>query len=104
LPDDLVEKMVDQLENGGYLKVLDENKLSIIPARPPEETTCADLLDYIHDSKKQRTRRVDLITVKNVISVLNLAEKDALDAIKDISIKQLASSEDLLLNRMPEST
>jgi membrane protein len=104
LPDDLVEKMVDQLENGGYLKVLDEDKVRIMPGRPPEETSCAGLLAYIHDSKKKRTRRLDLITVKNVISVLNLAEKDALDAIQDISIKQLASNEDLLLTGLPEST
>ena len=104
LPDDLVEKMVDRLEIGGYLKVLDDEKISIFPGRPPEETSCADMLAYIHDSKKQRTRRVDLITVKNVIGVLNLAEKEALDAIQDITIKQLASSDELLVNSLPEST
>lgn len=97
LPDDLVEKMVYQLEKGGYLKVLDEEKTSIIPGCPPEETTCADLLAYIHDSNKQRTRRVDQITEKKVISVLNLAEKEALLAIQGVSIKQLASNDQVTM-------
>ena len=96
--------MVDQLVKGSYLKVLDGVKISIIPGRPPEETACADLLAYIHDSNKQRTGRVDLTTSKNVISVLNLAEKDALDAIQDISIKQLASREELFVSNLPQST
>jgi membrane protein len=95
LPDDLVENMVYQLEKGGYLKILDTEKTSIIPGCPPEETTCADLLAYIHDSKKQRTRRVDLITEKKVINILNLAEKEALDAIQNVSIKELASCDQL---------
>jgi membrane protein len=95
LPDDLVEKMVYQLEKGDYLKILDNEKISIVPGRPPEEATCADLLAYIHDSKKQRTRRVDLVTEKNVISVLQLAEKEALDAIQNVSIKQLASRDQI---------
>jgi len=95
LPDDVVEKMVYQLEKGGYLKILDTDINSILPGRPPEETYSADLLAFIHDSKKQRTRRIDLITEKNIIGVLNLAEEEALDAIQGISIKQLASSEEL---------
>ena len=95
LPDDLVEKMVYQLEKGSYLKILDTDKTSIIPGSPPEETTCANLLAYIHDSKKQRTHRADTVTERKIIDVLNLAEKEALDAIQSVSIKELAVSDQL---------
>ena len=95
LPDDLVEKMVYQLEKGSYLKILDTDKTSIIPGSPPEETTCANLLAYIHDSKKQRTHRADTVTERKIIDVLNLAEKEAVDAIQSVSIKELAVSDQL---------
>ena len=95
LPDDLVEDMVFQLEKGGYLKITDTDDQSLLPGRPPEETYSADLLAYIHDSKMQRTRREGMRADQNIINVLMLAEEEALDAIQGISIKQLASSEEL---------
>ncbi|MEA1888436.1 MAG: YhjD/YihY/BrkB family envelope integrity protein [Pseudomonadota bacterium] len=98
LPDDLVEDMVFQLEKGGYLKITDNDDQSLLPGRPPEETNSADLLAYIHDSKRQRTRRQGMKADQNIISVLMLAEKEALDAIQGISLKQLASSEGLHLS------
>jgi membrane protein len=94
LPDDIVEKMVFQLEKGGYLKIMDTDDKKILPGRPPEETNTAELLAYIHDSKKQRINRPDLITDKNVAGVLKLAEERAMVAIQDISIKQLAGGEE----------
>lgn len=98
LPDDLVEKMVFLLERGGYLKIVDDDEQTLLPGRPPEETTSADLLAYIHDSKKERTKRAGTMTDRNIIDVLRVAEDVALDAVKGITIKQLAISEDLLLN------
>jgi len=95
LPDDMVEKFVYQLEKGGFLKVVDdENRL--IPGRPPEETTTADLLAYIHDSKMERSRRVDLQADGSVLNVLMLAEREALSAINDITIKQLAVDQEFM--------
>ena len=103
LPDDLVDKMVDELELGGYVKIIDTDNKSIVPGRPPEETNSADLMAYIHDSKKQRTKRTNLFTEKNVVNVLKVAERDALNAIQGISIKQLASTEDLFNEPRPDA-
>lgn len=97
LPDDLVEAMVYQLEKGGYLTIVDNDEQSLLPGSPPEETTSADLLAYIHDSNKERTKRADASTEMNIINLLRVAEDEALDAIKNVTIKQLAMSEDLLL-------
>ena len=55
-------------------------------------------LAYIHDSNKERTKRADSMTDRNIIDVLRVAEDVALDAVKGVTIKQLAISEDLLLN------
>ena len=101
LPDDMVEKMVYQLEKGGYLNVIDDEEIRLLPGRPAEETSSAELLAYIHDSKKERTQRAGLMTDRNVFGVLKLAEVDALDAIKDITIKQLASNESLFIEEKP---
>lgn len=98
LPDDLVETMVYQLEKGGYLTIIDNDDQSLLPGYPPEETTSAELLAYIHDSKKERTKRSDATTDKNVIDILRVAETQALGAIKGVTIKQLASSDELLLS------
>ena len=98
LPDDLVETMVYQLEKGGYLTIIDNDDQSLLPGCPPEETTSAELLAYIHDSKKERTKRSDATTDKNVIDILRVAETQALGAIKGVTIKQLASSDELLLS------
>ncbi|MFW2440801.1 MAG: YihY/virulence factor BrkB family protein [Arenicellales bacterium] len=95
LPDDLVEDMVYQLEKGGYIKIADADDPSLLPGRPPEETYTADLMAYINDSTKQRTRREGVKVDQNIISVLMVAENEALDAIQGISLKQLASSEEL---------
>ena len=97
LPDDLVEAMVYQLEKGGYLTIVDNDEQSLQPGSPPEETTSADLLAYIHDSNRERTKRSNTSTDMNIINVLRVAEDVALDAIKNVTIKQLAMSEDLLL-------
>ena len=104
LPDDLVETMVYQLEKGGYLTIIDNDDQSLLPGCPPEETTSAELLAYIHDSKKERTKRSDATTDKNVIDILRVAETQALGAIKSVTIKQLASSDDLLLSENEAST
>ncbi len=96
LPNDLVERMVCQLQNGNFLKVVDDYEKSLLPGRPPEETTTADLLAYIHDSKMERSKRVNLYTDKSIQSVLLLAEREALSAINKITIKQLAIDEDSL--------
>lgn len=98
LPDDLVETMVYQLEKGGYLTIIDNDDQSLLPGCPPEETTSAELLAYIHDSKKERTKRADATTDRNVIDILRVAETQALGAIKSVTIKQLASSDELLLS------
>lgn len=98
LPDDLVEKMVLLLEQGGYLKIVDDDEQTLLPGRPPEETTTADLLAYIHDSSKERTKRENTMTDRNIVDVLRVAEDVALDAIKGVTIKQLAISEDLIVN------
>ena len=98
LPDDIVEKMVYQLEKGGYLEIMDADEKKILPGRPPEETNTAELLAYIHDSRKLRINRPDLISDKNVAGILKLAEEGAMDAIQDISIKQLASGEEALFS------
>ena len=98
LPDDLVEKMVLLLEHGGYLKIVDDDEQALLPGRPPEETTTADLLAYIHDSSKERTKRESTMTDRNIIDVLRVAEDVALDAVKGVTIKQLAISEDLIVN------
>lgn len=98
LPDDLVDKMVFLLEQGGFLKIVDDDEQTLLPGRPPEETTSADLLAYIHDSNKERTKRADTVTDSNIIDVLRVAEDVALDAIKGVTIKQLAMSEDLIVN------
>lgn len=98
LPDDLVETMVYQLEKGGYLTIIDNDDQSLLPGCPPEETTSAELLAYIHDSKKERTKRSDATTDKNVIDILRVAETQALGAIKGVTIKQLASSDELLVS------
>jgi len=98
LPDDLVETMVYQLEKGGYLTIIDNDDQSLLPGCPPEETTSAELLAYIHDSKKERTKRSDATTDKNVIDILRVAETHALGAIEGVTIKQLASSDELLVS------
>jgi membrane protein len=93
LPDDLVEKMVYQLKQGGYLNIVDD-EMKLLPGRPPDETSSAELLTYIYDSKKERTKRTDIRTNANVVDVLKLAEQEGLDAVNDITIKQLASDEE----------
>ena len=98
LPDDLVDKMVLLLERGGYLTIVDDDEQTLLPGRPPEEMTTADLLAYIHDSSKERTKRVSTMADRNIIDVLRIAEDVALDAIKGVTIKQLAISEDLIVN------
>lgn len=98
LPDDLVETMVYQLEKGGYLTIIDNDDQSLLPGCPPEETTSAELLAYIHDSKKERTKRSDATTDKNVIDILRVAETHALGAIEGVTIKQLASNDELLVS------
>jgi hypothetical protein len=97
----MVEKMAYQLGKGGYLNVIDDEEIRLLPGRPAEETSSAELLAYIHDSKKERTQRAGLMTDRNVFGVLKLAEVDALDAIKDITIKQLASNESLFIEEKP---
>lgn len=94
LPDDLVEKMVYQLKQGGYLNIVDDDEMKLLPGRPPDETSSAELLTYIYDSKKERTKRTDIRTNANVVDVLKLAEQEGLDAVNDITIKQLASDEE----------
>jgi len=89
LPDDLIENMVYQLEKGGYLKIMDDNDKSLLPGVPPEDTKCADILAYIHDSKNIRTKRARLKSDVNVVRILNSAERAALNEIQGISIKQL---------------
>ena len=39
LPDDLVDKMVFLLEQGGYLTIVDDDEQTLLPGSPPEETT-----------------------------------------------------------------
>lgn len=93
LPDDLVENMILQLEKGGFIKIMNVDENRLLPGFPPEETSCSDLLAYIHDSKKTRTRRVGFVSENKVVQVLSSAEKAALDAIQGISIKQLSYAE-----------
>ena len=88
LPEDLVEKMVYELEQGGFLTLIEEEG-GIMPGRPPEETTCDELLAYIRVAGKESSGG-SIIANQAVIDVLKKAEHNALDAIKDISIKQLA--------------
>jgi len=95
LPEDMVEKFVYLLEKGGFLKVVDDEG-RLIPGRPPEETTTADLLAYIHDSRMVRSRRMNLQADESVLNVLMRAEREALSAINDITIKQLATDQDSL--------
>jgi hypothetical protein len=68
--------------------------MKLLPGRPPDETSSAELLTYIYDSKKERTKRTDIRTNANVVDVLKLAEQEGLDAVNDITIKQLASDEE----------
>ncbi len=93
LPDDLVENMVFLLEKGGYIKIMDVDDKSLLPGFPPEETNCSDLLAYIHDSKKTRTKRAGFFFEDNIVEILSTAEKAALNAIQNINIKQLSSTE-----------
>jgi len=93
LPDDMVEKMIYRLEKGGYLEIVDENEKRLLPGRPPEETSCAELLAYVRDSRMERNNRANLVSSDNVIAVLKQAEQEAYTVTKDITIKQLASDE-----------
>jgi membrane protein len=89
LPDDLVENMVYELDDGNFLKVV-EDGTQILPGLPPEETTCDQVLAYVRSSGKKGMGSRIIIANPQVLDVLERAENNALDAIKDISIKQLA--------------
>ncbi len=89
LPDDMVEKFVSQLERDNFLKVVDDEKL-LLPGRPPDETTAAEVIACIHDSSMVRSKRVKLHVDESIIHILAVAETNALSSIKDITVKQLA--------------
>ena len=90
LPNDLVEKMIYKLEQGGFINIVDVDEVSLVPGRPPEETNCAELLAYIRESSKAGSQRVDMVTDQNVVKVLGQADQHAFTAIENITIKQMA--------------
>jgi len=101
LPDDLVDKMVNRLEKGGFLTMVDQDEPAVVPARPPEQTTSDELLSFINDKGKSPSLRAQMVADKNVVRVLEKAENRALDAVNEITLKQLAMEDAMHSN--PES-
>ena len=93
VPDDIVEDLVDNLVNGGFLIETDMYGGRVQPARPPEETPVSVLLEYLRNSIGAGNTVSHLDADKGVTAVLENAETHALAAVEGINLKQLATGE-----------
>lgn len=91
IPDDIVEELARNLVRGGFLIETDGRKEAFIPGRPPEESSVSTLLQYLRNSSFDGDKGLRLRTDEKVVAVLGTAESNALSAVGEMNLKQLAN-------------
>jgi membrane protein len=98
IPDDIVEELVRNLVEGGFLIEAGGREDAFVPGQPPEESSVSSLLQYLRNSSDEGNKGVRLGTDEKVVAVLGTAESHAMNAIDDMNLKQLASEDSLSWN------
>lgn len=95
IPDDIVEELVRNLVEGGFLIEAGGSEDAFAPGQPPEESSVSSLLQYLRNSSDEGNKGVRLRTDEKILAVLSTAESHAMNPIDDMNLKQLASEDSL---------